>query len=239
MEKSMNPLTEAIEKELRKDSLADAEIVTGKSYKDDAFTGLLGMALMLENNKNRQALLELTGDTSYGTSAEDYIKIAGRIGFNVVYQEEFYSTKWNQKDAYYILFHEKGLLLFLETFGLNDKDQKTVNTARCYFNWKSANPDKSWPTIPVSGGLSQEYVFVGDFHALEALIHNFTILDNEGKFVWPWVFCPHLWLITYEEPEAVKDEKNFKVTLKYYDKIIKQRLSKLPQEIQSGISERK
>lgn len=239
MEKRMNPLTEAIEKELRKDSLADAEIVTGKSYKEDALTVLLGMALMLENNKNKQALLELTDDTNYGTSAEDYIKIAGRIGFNVVLQEEFYSTKWKQKDTYYILFHEKGLLLFLETFGLNEKGQKTVNKATCYFNWKSANPDKSWPSIPISGSVTQEHIFYGDFHALEALVHNFTILNNEGKFVWQWVSCPHLWLITYEEPEAVKDEKDFKVTCKYYDKINDLRLSKLSQEIQSGIPERK
>lgn len=71
------------------DGLAEAEKITGKSYKTDIYTQSLGMKMMLDNNKKKKDLLESQNDSTFLTTEEDYLRIVESIGFIYLLVEPF------------------------------------------------------------------------------------------------------------------------------------------------------
>jgi hypothetical protein len=70
-----------LSKLLEYDSLAEAEKITGKSYKESEGTSFLGLGLMMANNKKKNKILKENKDSTFSNTVEDYINIIQSIGF--------------------------------------------------------------------------------------------------------------------------------------------------------------
>jgi len=63
-----------MDKILNFDGLSVAEKITGKSYKEDEKTSMLGFGLSLENNKLKDKMLKSISDSAFHTSLYGYKK---------------------------------------------------------------------------------------------------------------------------------------------------------------------
>ena len=206
-------------KVLSYDSLHEAERLTGKSYKEDAATVGLGMALAVSGNRRKKELLEFARDTYWGITPGAALKRLVEEGFVIHASDEFSGTADHhagQIDRWYILYDKRrGLLVWMETYGSKVEPQSAINSIALYFNWKRANkeidfpPHCSWayygpqgedamdPNIP-----SDQLVLVGSYDGREGLFNLIDWLEANGTFVTPWAKSPFLWFLTYADPEV-------------------------------------
>lgn len=119
---------------MRFDGLAEAEKLTGRSYKIDKETEALGMALVMKAGEEKRKKLADAGDTSSSTTAEEFKKILALEGFEKIYEKEF-----SEEDTW--SYREDG----------NDKMLYTpyTNTSNIYVYW---HPELfillNWTTYP-------------------------------------------------------------------------------------------
>ncbi len=110
------------------DALSEAEKITGLSYKEDDITTSIGMFLHFEKNKKLRDCLASIDDTQFASSTDEYLRITGNFGFEVVLKEEFKCERGT--DHLYVLFmKELGLVIVFDTYG------KGVNGGSLYYNW--------------------------------------------------------------------------------------------------------
>lgn len=230
-----------LKKSLRFDSLSEAEKITGKSYKEDESTVRLGMALMLENNKIKNALLEESGDTKFTNSVEDYLSIAKSIGFEVVLIEPFTSKDGIEENLYILWNKELGILLKFDSFTFGDDGSWAkagkevpppgVNGGNFYYNIK-LKPYKERESRCTSGGGfyndGNDYtdIWIGSHDCREGLKHHINLLKENGEFLPNWVERPFLWLLNYCDTKGEYD----------YNAINQERITKLPQHVIEAIS---
>lgn len=147
----MKNLIKEIQKE---DPLVIAEQLTGKSYKEDDNTGLLGLAIQMEKNKILNQLMDKSDDTKFSEITEEYLRKVTDFGFEIVYSEDFQSEGWNSEvitEKLYILFHkEHSILLVFDTFRGN------INGGNFYYNW-SPNDIYNRMNCTSSGGYEGLY----------------------------------------------------------------------------------
>ena len=115
------------------DPLHEAELLTGKSYKEDDQTSWLGFALQMEKSKQLEQLLKSIGDTTFSNKLSDYLRIVTAFGFEIIYQNAFVCEGRNEQ--HFILWH-KGLsiLLNFDTFSWGS-GELNVNSGNFYYNW--------------------------------------------------------------------------------------------------------
>ena len=286
---------EQFKKILNFDSLAEAEKITGKSYKEDEDTSMLGMLMHMKMSEEKKRLLIGSNDTHFGMTEAEALQIFKMNGFKIVLQDPFINED-DIEERFYVLFdYENSILLSFDTHTWGDdgswaKSGKTVpppsfNGGNVYFNYAS----QKHPNVSLSGGCVcddvngkrklayidkdlkkyyvpeecttprweldnqtyEEYkeickpyeerykrwvednqfytVWSGDLHPTEGLIFNLNQLKKSGFFLRQWLECPFIWLLHY------MDSKNKDYD---YNQINKDRISKLPVEIQQIIKYR-
>lgn len=71
------------------DGLAEAEKITGKSYKTDKDTESLGMLLVIKAGEEKRKKLAEAKDTNYNTTIEEFDEMLTQEGFEKIYEKEF------------------------------------------------------------------------------------------------------------------------------------------------------
>lgn len=123
--------TEEIKKMLDFDPLSHAEKITGKDWKESEETSMLGLAIALQHNREKEQMLKEIDDTGFSNNTIDYLRIVQNFGFEIVLNEVFFDNVHYQRNQnLYVLFHkELGILITFDTFGEN------VNGGEMYYNW--------------------------------------------------------------------------------------------------------
>ena len=167
-----------IKQALEFDALAQAEKITGKSYKDDKETGSLGFMMHIEHVQKKNMLMEETGDTKFSETEQDYLQKVESFGFETVLLIPF-TTKDGRDEHFYIMWHEEySILLKWDTY------QGDRNSGKFLYNWsQDVGADSSGCTS--SGG----YVGNGDGNTYYSCYFNndFTphILPKELRDIQP------------------------------------------------------
>lgn len=209
-------LSNQIENLLQFDPLAEAESVTGLSYKESEETSALGVLLHMAHSKAKDKALQETGDTCYSNTLAQQIAVFEGMGFELVYSGKVEGTD----DSFYIYWRD-GILLFFDTF------RGKLNSGNAYFNYVS-NDD--WFFMPGFSGSCVEYnstvVKVGSIDVREGFRHRIESLEKKGTFLSNWVEIPFLWLLHHQDT---------KVEGYSYDDINKLRISLLPKKVQHAM----
>lgn len=147
------------------DPLHEAELLTGKSYKEDDQTSWLGFALQREKSKQLEQLLKSIGDTTFSNKLSDYLKIVTAFGFEIIYQNQFVCEGRNEQ--HFILWHkELSILLNFDTFSW-ESGELNVNSGNFYYNWSPHCGN--W-----GSGVTSSGVFVSEKDA-----SHLTMWDND------------------------------------------------------------
>jgi hypothetical protein len=219
---------------LRVDPLAEAEKITGQSYKDDETTSMLGLILHMDHTQNKQKALQANDDTHFQTKLSDYLRIAKDIGFETVYQKDFYSTSSNNTEAHLIMWHPLGILLNFDTFWGKEK----VNGGNFDYNVKPKNQDRlDWTVISSGSGFQSDkgLIWVGDHDCREALRYHISTLKEWGDFICPWVKQGYLHLTNHMDYHDIEDLK-WPEKSKAIDGLKKKRMLLLPEYVQKAIN---
>lgn len=117
-----------IEQLINVDPLSLAEKVTGKSYKEDDGTTMLGMGIQMDKSIQMERLMDATNDTKFSEETDSYISKIEAFGFEKIYEEEFDSEGTLEK--LYVFFHrEYSILLNFYTY------RGSRNGGDFYYNW--------------------------------------------------------------------------------------------------------
>jgi hypothetical protein len=247
----MSGWDDAIEKELARDPIADADKLVRKAQEDgvkflDAQhdANLLGLMFHLDKSKALEGMLAITEDTVFSMNVKDYIKIIQKEGFRELLRIPFEShhkhkNGTRQKESLFIFWHdETGILLKFDTFGRYDEKEGTgVNGGNFYYNWSPIRDDSGamvkGACRAISSGTSTDSgIWYGDHDCREALRFNIRRLKNFGKFVTPWVKRPFMWLCHHMDHH----DENGQNKVFDYEAINQERISMLPKDVQEKIS---
>lgn len=240
------PSDRDIMKLLANDSLANAEKLTGKSYKEDEGTSNIGFLMNVHDNIVRERALTAIGDTVFSMDWLAYCEMIEKFGFGLMVED--FSPGGGESIRLY--YHEKdGLLLITDSFRGNR------NSASVHYNWMpKIRPKEDWANPEVaefvdycgatsSGGFEyiaetdnpfpknkldpdwKNVVYVGNHDAREAVGFKMRRLRENGTFIPVWKKKPYMWLVAHWE----KDQKD------NYDQINSNRIAKLPQWVQDNI----
>ena len=218
------PKRNEIEAAIGLDPLANAELLTGKSYKTDPHTMGLGMMMRLEQSAVARKLLEEADDTLFSNELNRYLRIIGEEGFEQILKIDF--TSEGKKEHFFVFYHsEDGILLVFDTYGGDH-----VNGGNFYYNIRPHARNNTFYECISSGGFKGtggDLVWVGHHDCREALRLHIAKLREAGDFVKEWVESPFLWLLYYG------DIKN-----KGYDykAINAERIAMFPKEVQQAIA---
>lgn len=174
-------MTDTLDTMLAFDPLAEAEKMTGASYKEDEETLRAGMALHLLHNGFKKQALQAAGDTYWGITPADALSAMEAAGFVLVHSEPVGDTG----DVQRILVHPDGLLIDFDSYYADT----TINSGSVYYQWRPAvdGPDR-WE-FTASGGFSRtdESVWIGYHDIREGLFRKIQRLRENGEFVSPWI----------------------------------------------------
>lgn len=210
------------------DPLLEAEKLTGKSYKDDRETMLMGAGLAILQNEQKEMELGLRGDSYYNISYSEYLEILADLGFQEVYSEEFVS-RWEQAREQFRVFWRDGILLTTESYM-----GKSLNSATAYFNAEFEDGNAPW-RMSLSGCLDGEaydgdprrYIWCGYFDAREGIRHRLAQMEGQAKFLPKWTNERiYVSLLNYMESKVDFDE---------YDRIREMKLTLLPEHVRQAM----
>jgi hypothetical protein len=211
-----------IRKLIQTDPISEAEKMTGKSYKEDEFTLMLGMFESMRLAEEKKRCLKISNDTTFCMKTIDYMRNIEEFGFKMVYEESFEDKK--RTETFYLYYHyEYGILLKMDTY-LDDR-----NGADCYYNWIPYSKDYPYGTTH-SGSWTKDRIHYGHCDVREAIRFKIKQLVNNGEFLVKWRKQPYLQLNHYMDwkEEYEKDHK-------YVDRKTEERIDKLPLDIQENI----
>ncbi len=216
---------------LRFDPLAEAERITGDTYKFNESTALLGLGLAVRHNKLKRDVLVASGDTTMSNKLANYVSIIESMGFEKVLTVPFVAKGWSPADPdrnenLFIYAHRDGMLLVFDTYNSDD-----VNGGDLYYCIKLDTNGRYGVTS--SGGYRKygtEDQYWGGYHdCREALRYNINKLRANGQFLaqWPEDHDVFLWLLHHGD---TKDE-NYD-----YKAINAERIALLPQWVRTMIA---
>ena len=152
------------------DPLAEAEKMTGKSYKEDRDTESLGLLLHVGHTKRKNEILQEAGDTHWGVTPSQVIAMLLKDGFNLLLTLPFEGVNvWqgvkhpSYDERFHILFcPRRGILARMETYARGTTNNSagstegSVNGLNFYYNWRPKSSDSEDPDH--SGGGSSHGV---------------------------------------------------------------------------------
>lgn len=208
-----------LESLMRTDPLAEAEKVTGKSYKEDEATSALGFLLHLANVEAKQRAAAASDDTHYSSSLEDTLRIYRELGFTELLLDRFEGSD-GAPETYRILWHEDGILATVESYQTTHR-----NNTKIWYNVRF--PDGAgWP-VTSSGQYLDDHVWVGDHDMREGMRVKLAGLRGAGTFLPVWRKRPFLWLLTYMDSKVEGYD---------HKAITEERISRLPEHVQAAIA---
>ena len=230
-----------VESVLEFDAIATSEVVLGKTgpdRRDDDVT-MLGMLFAHENARSKEAILKEIGDSHYRMTVEQMFEVLHGLGMEQVLCEDIIPTETyhTEGDKYYV-FAGAGLLAAFDTY----YNHKTVNSGNVYYNWKPTGGTAAdvWGgdngRLTSSGSCHFEgddfIAWVGGHDIREGIAYRINRLRECGEILPKWAKSPRPWLVHYgERPE----EKGFNG--EFYDRVIRERIKRLPQWVQDMIGE--
>lgn len=196
---------------LKKDPLHIAEQITGKSYKEDKDTSVLGMGLHIAHTANKKQMLKNDKDSYMGMSYKLYIDLLEELGFKQILMVQF-ESQWNDRDKFFVFWRDDGILLKFDTFS-----GETVNGGSFFYNWKP-NDIKEMGGATSSGGFDDcgheddhsKWVWYGNHDCREAIRFHIKQLEEFGSFVTPWEKIPFLWLCHHGDKDKNGKQDNYK-----------------------------
>lgn len=232
-------MTTNLDQLLNFDALNEAEKITGKSYKTNKGTSILGLALLQENAQHKKEQLQSLDDTYDHIPLSEYIEIVENFGFKCIYTEMFDSHHQWDKDCYYIYYHDDlGILLSFDTYyGL-----ESINSGSFYYNVGIDKECVDYYKVTESGScydsqhLTQfKHVWVGYHDAREATIYNIQRLQKVGQFLQPWIYSQHVWLHHYrDDPDRLNNQMSWSDKMRIMDVIQEKRIKKLPEYVRKN-----
>lgn len=206
------------------DSIAKAEEITGKSYKESEMTAKLGLLLHVTNSYRKDKILEAANDTnSWNQSPREFLAVVDDLGFEKVYGEQF-TGQWGD-DKLMIYWHEDGLLLKVETF-----NGKSINSAEVYFSadvpYNALSRCSHGGVDGLESTIVGNFIRVGNKDVREGLRHFITEVKESGRFLKPWPEMPFVWFLNYAET----NKKDYD-----YHAINRAKLRTLPEHIKQAI----
>lgn len=216
---------------MKVDPLADAEKITGKSYKDDEGTSALGFLLHLGHVDEVKAAAVAENDTHYGASFAYALAVYRDLGFDMVLADEVVA-EGDLTERYVVLWHPDGILGTLESYGGDG-----MNSAKIYYNVEA---DEALPWNVTSSGRYAIHedgrkVWSGDHDGRTGLRASINGLREHGKFLSEWVDRPHLWLICYPESKA-HDGLGWSEGAQVRKGITQERIDRLPEHVRMAIT---
>lgn len=222
---------EKLDELLHYDALNEAQKMTGGDYRDEkSLAHHLGFMNFGENNSKKEEALQALDDTTFHTSVERYLRIAGEIGFEVVLKLPF-GGRGKSQETFYVLWR-KGILLSFDTSGGDH-----VNGGSFWYNWMPApGLDKAW-RYTSSGHFAkhgESRLWAGHHDCREALRHHISQLEQHGKILEIWEEPGYLSLIHHG------DEKKLETIERRYDldvsaRITRDRVAMLPEHVRKAI----
>lgn len=176
--------------DLRTDPLGEAEKLTGKSYKEDEATTMLGLALQIQKGEIVSQQLKALGDTFSRIPWEDFKQLILAHGFKILHQERFeyrgYSGEEDKVDEpeFIIAIHpDKKLLIKAESYiwdydksdGSGHVHDEVINGGDCYGVVRMPTNRAEWNALNCSNGTT------GD-----DINRYFSIDIREGLFTKLW-----------------------------------------------------
>jgi len=187
---------------LRFDPLDAAERITGNSYKEDESTSALGMLMHMDHGQRKEDALKATGDTYFGISFEDALRVFESEGFAIVLDEPFNGTTWGDQPApaerFVVMWNPLGILLHVETYGGNRINGGGMNYCIRF------KDDGSRPAGVTSSSKYVGDVVVGHHDVREGFRYNLGRLRDAGTFISPWVGRMMFSLVNY----SVKSDRD-------------------------------
>lgn len=200
------------------DGLNAAEKMSGKSYKEDEGTAMLGLFLGMTKNRQLADRLAKSRDTFVGITARDFLVRLKEEGFEIAR-----SYPVAERDTLYIhVKRDEGLVIIWETY----RGEDSINSGNVLFNLQFRNPDEAHYITNVSGGLARlgpndkRKIFVGDYDIREALFYKLNEMRSVGDFLPLWVEKPWKKILSYADWKMEKKEDR--------DALHEQRMSELP-----------
>lgn len=185
-----------MEQVLKTDPLSIAERVTGKSYKDDEATSILGLLMDTAHNRIKQSMLKNSDDTYRSMPLKGFARIVRSLGFQVVYTESWNSEYSKGPEKFVLYYNSKfGLLLKMQTFN----NVTTIDGISMYFNWRPFSPHCIDPIHGCSGHFEDGHVFFGDYSNSDGLRLVINKMLKYGQFITPWIHSPSLFLLNPSE----------------------------------------
>ena len=222
-----------------------AEVITGKSYKDDEETSALGMMLLMGKNEWVKDEMDVRDDTWYSSPYSRSVRILGELDFEEIFTEEFDGHHSHMET--YKIFWRNGALVTLESYtqaGGEDKD-KHVNSASLYANWLPLDGlERAWeftstghwnhmtPTYDDVEG--DPWVWIGHWDLRTGLRDTLDRLYGNGKILPEWVEKPLLHLCNFGAEKVDHKEKDW---MNAYDVREKARFDAvLPEHVKKAIA---
>lgn len=136
---------------LKTDPIVAAEALTGESYKTDKFTDALGVAMHMDHGEHKREILKAHKDTHYNMTFEEYLRVAGDIGFVIVQCRPFEYGAYRDKSVTLhnvVMVHPEGPVLIFDTYAWTNGEE-TVNGGKLLYNWKPgpeyrARQEEAW-----------------------------------------------------------------------------------------------
>lgn len=229
-----NSLKEDARNLLKFDGLVAAEKIAGLSYKESALTEEFGLGLMIANNNAKKECLEKLNDTHFGMTFAEFISLIESNGFVKAYEEEFPNPHGEEIIMEKLVVYWKNGVLLEATSHWN-----SLNGGSILFNWEP-NPNLERYTAlngcsngPIIIGKTEPKPFYnkwtdkwedrienvysntrdGSCDVREGLFLKISDLEEQGKFISPWIKPPFLWLVNYYENKVPGYDYN-KITYK-------------------------
>lgn len=222
MEDQNRDIAKAIAKKLiNTDSLAEAEKITGKSYKEDETTNFIGLALQIEKNNKLKEILNSLDDTTFSNTESDYIRKITNFGFESALELPFINDN-DITERLHIFFHPRlAILLIFDTFTWHDdgswaKAGKSVpppfvNGGSFYYNWSPKQSLKNYHNFTSSG----HFIYNRNDRFATMYDNNFNQIDQSKLNV----------------PEELDYDKYNIEDIKIRDKEIEDSLNKIPHRL--------
>lgn len=226
-----------LSKLLRHDPLANAERMTGKSYKEDEVTLALGFLSHIEHGSRLKRELESRDDTTFSNEVRNYTRIIGEEGFEKWLELPFACKRSYdpspRNESFQIWFNRRdAILLAFDTY-----HETSVNSASFMYNW-IPNDFENMHQFTSSGSTIQapdgRWVWYGDHDGREAIRHHLKELRSNGKFVNPWVERPYLKIFDHGFHHSIEDLQWDARLLKINEEESR-RLSLLPADVRKAI----
>lgn len=222
-------MTDEFETLISLDPLGMAEKITGKSYKDDETTSLLGFLLLQKKSETLQDEMLLRDDTYRSNLYEDTLRIIVDLGFTSIFSKVYTDTRYGRNDTVlYNIYWCNGVMVETESYSPGSGKPLTTNVTNLYGNWIPAVESDRFKFTESGGftrkGLGYEeyatvaeveadpWVWVGHWTLFEGLRNTVDRLDNAGIWLEEWVKTPFFGLICYAEDDGSGWENREKLT---------------------------